>query len=123
MGHFIRNLSLFGPLPDSVIVAAHMLGVEIDKRLGVWIVFILIPDLAEYSNVDSAHQLLSDDVETMCLRSAMSVLLEFPAKERRLLTDMLLHNEVLIHKSTFAFLPVIIDVVIQALAKKILLID
>lgn len=61
----LRQLSLFRPLPNVVVVAADVLGVEIDK--GVWRVFAryCVPHLAEDADIDGAHQLLSNDVEAV----------------------------------------------------------
>lgn len=57
------RLVILGPVSDHLKVAADVLCVEIRK--GLWVIFIP-PDLAQESNVDCAHQLLPEDVHTVC---------------------------------------------------------
>ena len=54
---------LFSPLPNGVEIPAYVPCVEID--IGAWLIRVK-PDLAEYTQIDRAHQLLADDVETVC---------------------------------------------------------
>lgn len=60
-----RHLPILRPLPDRIEVLAHMLRVEVHERLWHFLIWRLPPHLAQYANVHSAHELLSDDVKTV----------------------------------------------------------
>ena len=60
--HLLRQLAHLSPLPDSVEVPTLMPGIEIDKCCWCRLV---IPHLAEYSNVHRTHELLSEDIKTV----------------------------------------------------------
>lgn len=65
---YFRQLMLLSPDPNLIEVPAFVDGVEVDKRFGS-LPWRLVPDLSEHANVDSAHQLLAYDVETMSCKT------------------------------------------------------
>lgn len=56
------NLSLFSPVSHSIKILTLMIRIEIDMWL--WS-FGVYPNLAHYTNINCAHQLLADDIKTM----------------------------------------------------------
>ena len=65
-GHFILDLVIFRPLPNSLEISADVLSVEVDVRFWEIGCGRLKPHLAHHTNVDRTHQLLTYDVEAMC---------------------------------------------------------
>lgn len=61
--HLLWQLSPLSPLADLFKIAASMLCVEIHERLRM---LRVQPDLAKDTRIESAHELLADDVETVC---------------------------------------------------------
>ena len=101
--HVFWQLVLFCPSSDVVVVSADVLRVEIDEWLGHGLVLGLPPNLSENSNVNRAHELLTDDVHAV--------------------RHMLLDDVVLVHESAGPFRAVIIDVEVQALSQEVLYCD
>jgi hypothetical protein len=73
-----------------------MLSVEIHKSLRS---FRIPPDLSQQSGIRGAHQLLSDNIQTM--------------------RDMVPNNGAVVDESTFSFGAVVIDVVVEALTNEV----
>lgn len=67
--HISGQLACLCPLPDVIVISTCMLGVEVNEGLRAGPIACLPPNLAKDSNVDRTHQLLSDDVHTMCCRN------------------------------------------------------
>lgn len=57
-----RNLILFDPLANILKILAFVITFEI--YVGLW-AFRVDPDLANYTGVDGAHELLSKNIETI----------------------------------------------------------
>ena len=53
---------IFGPLTDSIKVSAFVSGVKIDVSPGL---FRIPPDLAKHTDINVAHELLPDNIETV----------------------------------------------------------
>lgn len=60
--HLRRNLSMLGPLSDSIEILAFVLSVEVYKSLGMR---RIPPNLTQKASVRSTHQLLADDIEAV----------------------------------------------------------
>lgn len=98
--HVFWQLVLFCPSSDVVVVSADVLGVEIDEWLGHGLVLGLPPNLSKNSNVNRAHELLTDDVHAV--------------------RHVLLDDVIVVHESACSFRAVIIDVEVQALSQEVL---
>lgn len=99
LGRLFWQLSHFRPFSNIFKVAANVLGVEIDKCIGRLGSGWPIPDLSEHSNIDCAHELLSDNVQTV--------------------RNMLPEDELLVLEGTLALFPVIVHVVVQSLSHQV----
>lgn len=73
-----------------------MLGIEVDKRLRV---FGIPPHLAKHAGIWRAHQLLANYVEAM--------------------RDVIADNIVFIDEGTFSLRAIIVDIVVEGLAKQV----
>lgn len=77
-----------------------MPSIEIDKGIRISLVRSLIPDLAQQTDVDCAHQLLAQDVEAVC--------------------DVLLHDVGFVFERALGLGLVVLEVVVQRLAEEVL---
>lgn len=98
--HIFWQLVLFCPSSDIVVVSADVLRVEIDEWLRHGLVLRLPPDLSKNSNVNRAHELLTDDVHAV--------------------RHMFLDDVIFVYESPSSLRAVVIDVEVQALSQEIL---
>lgn len=99
----------FCPFLDSIVVAAYVLSIEIwesDRRLFV------PPYLTENSNVNIAHKLLANDIETVSCTNLLAEPLNLKVVFKRL-TNVKLESAFVITKLAFSKGVVIIEVVVK----------
>ena len=114
----LRQLSHLSPLPYGLVVATDMLRVEVNKGFRVWVITAwLVPHLTKDADIDSAHELLPDDIDAVCCKSQLDSQ-SLPTSSS--LTDVLLDDVVLVLESTFAKVFVIVEVVVEAFSEEVL---
>lgn len=60
------QLPLLSPLPYGVEILADMFGVEVHECFRLFLVLWLPPHLSKHSDINLAHQLLANDIKTVC---------------------------------------------------------
>jgi len=111
----LGNLTLFRPLPNGLEVSAGMLGVEIDERARVLATPSLHPDLSEHADIDSAHQLLAEDVEAVGCEDLVSICYGITGRKIIALTDVFSQDVWLVLERPFAFVVIVVEVEVQCL--------
>lgn len=62
-GLILGQLVHLRPMTNLLKVLAFMAGADVDKGLGI---FGVDPDMAQYTSVNRAHQLLPDNIKAAC---------------------------------------------------------
>lgn len=119
--HRFRDLVILRPSSYNTKVTAHVFRVEINICLWILRMCRLEPDLTKNPDVHCTHQLLSYNVQTMgCCETVSKCYISGSGGRVSWSTNMFPQYVIIIHERSFSLLIVILIVVVQRFAYKIL---